>query len=57
MARGEVRKWKIRVPRFVSYNSLVICDESGHAKFPFSFAVLSWGELWLIYHELALILP
>jgi len=23
----------------------VTCDESGHTKFPFSFAVLSWGEL------------
>jgi len=26
-------------------NSLVSCDESGHTKFPFSFAILSWGEL------------
>jgi len=26
-------------------NSLVLCDESGHTKFPFSFAILSWGEL------------
>jgi hypothetical protein len=29
-------------------NSLVVCDESGHTKFPFSFVVLSWGELSLI---------
>lgn len=26
-------------------NSLVVCDDSGHAKFPFPFVVLSWGEL------------
>jgi len=26
-------------------NSLVTYDESGHGKFPFSFVVLSWGEL------------
>jgi len=38
-------------------NSLVVCDESGHTKFPFSFVVLSWGELWLICPELLLILP
>ena len=38
--------------RFVSYNSLVICDGYGHTKFPLSFVVLSWGELWLIYPEL-----
>jgi len=40
-------------------NSLVVCDESGHTKFPFSFVVLSWvslGELWLICPELSLIL-
>ena len=32
--------------------SLVVCDESGHTKFPFSLASLSWGELWLICPEL-----
>jgi len=26
-------------------NSLVTCDESGHTKFPFSFVILSYGEL------------
>lgn len=26
-------------------NSQVSCDESGLTKFPFSFAILSWGEL------------
>ena len=26
-------------------NSLVVCDESGLTKFPFSFVILSWGEL------------
>ena len=30
------------MPKFVSYNSLVVCDESGHMKFPFSFIVLSF---------------
>jgi hypothetical protein len=25
--------------------SLVVCDESGHTKFPFSSVILSWGEL------------
>ncbi|KAK4448007.1 hypothetical protein QBC34DRAFT_381839 [Podospora aff. communis PSN243] len=25
--------------------SLVVCDESGHTKFPFSFVILSWDEL------------
>ena len=25
--------------------SLVVCDESGHTKVPFSVVVLSWGEL------------
>jgi hypothetical protein len=25
--------------------SLVVCDESGHTKFPFSFVLLSWGGL------------
>ena len=29
----------------LTYNSLVVCDESGHTKFPFSFVVLSWDEL------------
>jgi len=38
-------------------NSLVVCDESGHTKFPFSFVVLSWGELWLICPELSLYFP
>jgi ankyrin repeat protein len=38
-------------------HSLVVCDESGHTKFPFSFAILSWGELRLICPELPLILP
>ena len=37
--------------------SPVVCDESGHTKFPFSFVVLSWGELCLICPELPLILP
>ena len=37
--------------------SLVVCDESGHTKFPFSFVILSWGELWLSCPELPLILP
>jgi hypothetical protein len=40
-------------------NSLVVCDESGHTEFPFSFVILSWGELgelWLICPELPLIL-
>ena len=35
-------------------NSLVVCDKSGHAKFPFSFVILSWGELWLTCPELSL---
>jgi hypothetical protein len=39
------------------HHSLVVCDESGHTKFPFSFVVLSWGELWLICPELPLMLP
>jgi len=30
---------------YVACSSLVVCDESGHTKFPFSFVVLSWGEL------------
>ena len=30
---------------FATIYSLVVCDESGHTKFPFSFAILSWGEL------------
>jgi len=38
------------------YYNLVIRDESGHTKFPFSFAIVSWGELWLICPELSLIL-
>ena len=41
-------------------SSLVVCDECGHTKFPFSFVILSWGErgeLWLICHKLPLILP
>jgi len=25
--------------------SLVVCDESGNMIFPFSFVILSWGEL------------
>ena len=25
------------MPRFVAYDSLVVCDESGHTKFPFSY--------------------
>jgi hypothetical protein len=29
----------------VNRNSLIVCDESGQTKFPFSFAILSWGEL------------
>ena len=33
----------------VSRNSLVFCYESGHTKFPFSFAILNWGELgWAV---------
>jgi len=35
----------------------IVCDESGHTKFPFSSVALSWGELWLIYPGLSLILP
>ena len=32
-----------------NWNSLVVCDESGHTKFPFSFAILSWGKLgWAV---------
>jgi len=37
-------------------NSLVVWDESGHTKFPFSSVILSWGKLWLIYPKLPLIL-
>ena len=49
-------KREIAIPCAIE-NSLVVCDESGHTKFPFSFAVLSWGELWLICPELPLISP
>jgi len=38
-------------------NSLVVCDESRQTKFPFSFVVLSWSQLWLICSEFPLILP
>ena len=31
------------------HNRLVVCDESGHTQFPFSFAILSWGALgWAV---------
>jgi len=34
--------------------SLVVCNESGHMKFPFLFVALSGGELRLICPELFL---
>ena len=57
LSRGRGTKRKFSDPRFVSQNSLVVCDESGHMKFPVSLIVLSWGELRLICPELSLILP
>jgi len=35
-AQGYERKRKFRELRFVSDNQAVLCDESGHTKFPFS---------------------
>jgi len=41
----------------VSKIRLVVCDESGHTRFPFTFMILSWSKLWLIYPKLPLIRP
>ena len=54
---GSLRTGKPAVTTGRCNCSLVICDESRHTKFPFSFAILSWGMLWLICPELSLILP
>jgi len=53
----KIRKRKFGVPRFVAYYSLVIWDESGHTKFPFSFTILSWGELGWAVADLSWALP
>ena len=48
------------VPNCISLKrvkQLGFCDESGHAKFPFSSVILSWGDLWLICPKLPLIVP
>jgi len=58
--RDQIHDQTVVPPRIVKLhfrNSLVVCDESGHTKFPFPFVVLSWGELRLICPELPLILP
>jgi len=47
----------IHVTSSASIYSLATCDESGHTNFPFSFLVLSWGELWLICPELPQFFP
>jgi len=58
MSRAGIGSLNHHLKRFFVYqNSLVVCDKSGHTKFPFLFVVLSWGELWLICPKLSLILP
>jgi hypothetical protein len=42
---------------FAIENSLVVCDESGQTKYPFSSVVPSRGKLLLIWLELSLIRP
>jgi len=45
VSKTEPTKKEIWCAQIRRRKQLVVCDESGHTKFPFSFAILSWGEL------------